>query len=177
MPYAPQIEHHAAGGNDVLNGLRELIHTQLERHHNLPFLKATMAASAVVAIADGSIDFSQRVRVDQLLETLEALKIFDPHEGVDMFNNFADFILEDPASGHAKAIAAITPMAENPEMAKLLVRACRAISEANGEINLIEKIELITLCSLLGVEPIDCGLDPDYREAIDAYAGAPSTSN
>ena len=161
----------------MLNGLRELIHTQLERHHNLPFLKATMAASAVVAIADGSIDFSQRIRVDQLLETLEALKVFDPHEGVDLFNNFSDFILEDPASGHAKAIAAISPMAEHPEMAKLLVRACRAISEANGEINLVEKIELITLCSLLKIKPADCGLDPDYREAIEAYSSSSSASS
>lgn len=161
----------------MLNGLRELIHTNLERRHNLPFLKATMAASAVVAIANGTITFSQRVRVDQVLETLEALKIFDPHKGVDMFNNFADFILADPASGHAKAMAAITPMADHPDMAKILIRACRAISEASGEISLVEKIELITLCSLLKIEPADCGLDPDYREAIEAYAGSSSANN
>jgi len=150
---------------------------QLERHHNLPFLKATMAASAVVAIADGSITFAQRVRVDQVLETLEALKAFDPHEGVELFNQYAEAILDDPKSGHAEAVKAIRPMANNPDIARLLIRACRAISEANGEISLVEKIELITLCSLLNVEPADCGLDPDYREAIDAYAGSSSTSN
>jgi len=154
----------------LLNGLRELIHTQLERHHNLPFLKATMAACAVVAIADGSIAFTQRIRVDQILETLDTLKVFDPHEGVNLFNAYTNSILKDPASGHTRAIAAMMPMAKNPEIAKLLIRACRAISEANGDISLVEKIELITLCSLLGVDPADCGLDPDYREAIEAYS-------
>jgi len=154
----------------LLSTLSTLIHTQLERHHNLPFLKATMAASSVVAIADGSIDFSQRIRVDQVLETLEALKVFDPHEGVELFNHYAEAILADPKSGHAEAIKSIKPMADNPDIARLLVRACRVISEANGEISLIEKIELITLCSLLHIEPASCGLDPDYREAIEAYA-------
>ncbi len=177
MPFDPQIAHHAAGRVELLNGLRELIHTQLERHHNLPFLKATMAASAVVAIADGSIDFSQRIRVDQVLETLEALKAFDPHEGVELFNHYAEAILDDPKSGHAEAAKAIKPMADSPDIARLLVRACRAISEANGETNLVEKIELITLCSLLHIEPVDCGLDPDYREAIEAYSSSSSASN
>jgi len=158
------------GRVELLNGLKGLIHTQLERHHNLPFLKATMAASAVVAIADGSIAFIQRIRVDQILETLDTLKVFDPHEGVNLFNAYTDSILKDPASGHVKAIAAIMPMAKNHEIAKLLIRACRAISEANGDISLVEKIEMITLCSLLGVDPADCGLDPDYREAIEAYS-------
>ncbi|MDQ6959860.1 MAG: TerB family tellurite resistance protein [Mariprofundaceae bacterium] len=161
----------------MLNGLRELIHTQLERHHNLPFLKATMAACALVAIADGSIAFLQRIRVDQILEALEALKVFDPHEGVSLFNTYADAILEDPASGHTRAIAAITPMAKTPKIAKLLIRACRAISEASGNISLVEKIEMITLCSLLGVEPADCGLDPDYREAIKAYSSSFAAGN
>jgi len=155
----------------LLHALSQGIHTQLERRHNLPFLKACMAASAVVAIADGVIAFSQRVRVDQVLETLEALKVFDPHKGVDLFNHYADAILADPKSGRAEAVKAITQMADNPDISRLLIRACRAISEANGEIKLVEKIELISLCSLLGVEPSDCGLDPDYREAIEAHKG------
>jgi len=154
----------------LLHTLSRRIHTRLERHHNLPFLKAMMAACAMVAIADGSIAFSQRIRIDQILETLEALKVFDPHEGVELFNHYADAILADPKSGHAEAIKAIKPMAKDPDIARLLVRACRAISEANGEISLVEKIELITLCSLLEVNPADCGLDPDYRDAIEAHA-------
>ncbi len=154
----------------LLHTLSHLIHARLERHHNLPFLKAMMAACAVVAIADGSIAFSQRIRIDQILETLEGLKVFDPHEGVELFNHYAEAILADPKSGHAEAIKAIRPMTKDPDIARLLVRACRAVSEANGEISLVEKIELITLCSLLNVEPADCGLDPDYREAIEAYA-------
>ncbi len=145
-----------------LNSLTGHFQHQLERHRNFPFLRATMAASALVAIADGSIAFSQRIRVDQILTTLKALQVFDPHEGVELFNEFAEAILKAPAAGRAKAIGVIEPMANNPETAALLIRVCLAISEANGEMSLVEKIEIVTLCSLLGVEPVDCGLDTNF---------------
>ena len=35
----------------------------LERHRNLPFLKATMSAAALVAMADGRVSFAQRIRL------------------------------------------------------------------------------------------------------------------
>ncbi len=143
--------------NSLLSGYRE----QLERRRNEPFLRAVMAASALVAIADGSIAFSQRIRVDQILETLETLKIFDPHDGVNLFNRYAEAILEASEPGRARAVEAIKPLARDPETAELLVRVCLAISEANGEISLVEQIEIVTLCSLLDIDPKNCGLYVD----------------
>ena len=58
-----------------LNHLTKLYQDQVERYRNRPFLKATMAACALVAVADGKVSFSQRVRVDQILETLDKLKV------------------------------------------------------------------------------------------------------
>ena len=143
----------------LIDQLREPLHDEKIRHRNLPFLKGAMAASALAAIADGSITFSQRVRVDQVLQTLEALKVFDPHEGVDLFNQYTDSILKSPQSGRKKALKAIRNVAKDEETAALLIRICRAISEAHGEPSLVEKIEMISLCSQLGVDPNACGLD------------------
>ena len=68
-----------------LSVLKDQYHTYMERHHNLPFLKATMAACALVATANGEVSFSERVRVDQIIETLEALQVYGPHEAVNIF--------------------------------------------------------------------------------------------
>jgi tellurite resistance protein len=141
-----------------LTTLRTRYHQQLERNRNRPFLRATMAASALVAMADGKVTFSERVRIDQILETLEALKVFDPHEGVNLFNEFADAIRANSKIGRAAAVRAIEPVAGDPETAALILRICLAISEADGEVDLIEQIEIVTLCSRLGLEPKDCGL-------------------
>lgn len=63
-----------------------------------------MAASALVATADGDVDFGERVRLNQILETLEALKVYDPHDGVDLFRDYPEAILESPKEGHAAAV-------------------------------------------------------------------------
>ena len=70
---------------DFLAFLRINITPIWRRHHNLPFLKATMAACALVATANGEVSFSERVRVDQIIETLEALQVYGPHEAVNIF--------------------------------------------------------------------------------------------
>ena len=148
------------------NFLKTLTHhyqEQVARHKNLPFLKATMAASAIVATSDGEVTFDERMRVDQVLETLEALKVFDPHEGVNLFNGFVEALKQSPEAGHAAAVEAIMVVAGDPEKAELMVRICLALSETDGEVSLVEQIEIVTLCSLLGLDARAFGL---YRDEI-----------
>ena len=109
-----------------LSTLTSVFREQLERNRNRPFLRATMAASALVAMADGRVTFPEQVRVDQILETLEALKVFDPHEGVNLFNGFADAIRESSKAGRDAAVRAIEPVARDPETAALILRICLA---------------------------------------------------
>ena len=80
---------------------------QLERHRNRRFLRATMAACALAAAADGEVSFSERMRVDQIFATLRDLEVFDPHEAVDLFNDYARAILESPRQGHERALKAV----------------------------------------------------------------------
>ncbi|MBL6934265.1 MAG: tellurite resistance TerB family protein [Alphaproteobacteria bacterium] len=148
---------------DFLKNLTHHYREQVARHKNLPFLKATMAASAVVSMSDGEITFDERMRVDQVLETLEALKVFDPHEGVNLFNGFVEALKESPEAGHAEAVAAIMAGANDPEKAELMIRICLALSESDGEVSLVEQIEIVTLCSLLGLDARAFGL---YRDEI-----------
>lgn len=144
-----------------LKSLTTLYRAQMERHHNRPFLDAAMAACALIAIADGKVTFAQRVRVDQILETLDKLKMFDPHEGVDLFNAYIEGILTSPKDGRLKALGVIRAAAADPETARLLIRLCLAVSEVNIETRLADQIEIVMLCGFIGVEPRDLGLYVD----------------
>ena len=128
-----------------LDNLTRFYEERLARLRNRPFLKATMAASALVAVADGSVTFSQRIRMDQILETLTTLKVFDPHEGVDLFNDYVQAILETPKEGREAAVKAIAAGAKDDETKRLMIRVCLAISEASGDISLVEQIEIVSL--------------------------------
>lgn len=140
----------------------------LERRRNLPFLKACMAACAMVASADGDVSFAERVRVDQILETLNRLKVFDPHEGVNIFNDFTDAILANSRKGHGDALKFAIEGTPDPESRELLIRVCLAVSEMNtgpdGTIPMTEQVEIVSLCSQLGVEARDCGLYIDKAD-------------
>ena len=152
-----------------MQDLTTLYRKEVERHHNRPFLEAAMAACAMVATARGHVTFAHRARIDQILETLDALKVFDPHEGVEIFNEFAEEILEYPREGRARAMAAIQDVACKPETAKLLVRLCLAVSEMNDATSLADQIEIVMLCDHIGTDPSDLGLYVDNEpEAIRA---------
>ena len=146
---------------DFLKTLTRHYRKQVAHHKNLPLLKAAMAASAIVTMSDGKVTFNERMRVDQILQTLEALKVFDPHEGVNLFNDFVEGLKQSSEVGHGEALEAIMAVADDPEKAELVVRMCLALSEIDGEVSLVEQIEIVTLCSLLGLDAEAFGLYHD----------------
>jgi tellurite resistance protein TerB len=144
---------------EFLQTLSQLYQVQLERYRNRPFLRATMAACALVSTASGAVSLRQRVRVDRLMETLDALRVFDPHEGVDLFNGFVEGLRADPEAGRREALEAITSeVAHEPEKADLLGRICLAVSQRDGVIPDAEWRQVASLCQCLGLDPTACGL-------------------
>lgn len=141
---------------NLLERLRGSITAQAARHRNRAFLEATMAAAALVAHADGEVSLSERVRVDQILERLDRLTVYDPHLGVELFNQVIDALAEAPAEGLALALDRIKPVARDPEAARLLVRVCCAISEADGEFTPAERRTIEAICGALGVDFETC---------------------
>lgn len=142
-----------------LESLMNTYHETVDRHRNRPFLEAAMSACALVAMSDGAVSLRDRVRVDQVLETLEALQVYDPHEGVDLFNQIVSEIESDPRNGRIKALKLIMEeVNEHRDSAQLLVKIAVAVSKVQGAIPLPEQIEIVSLCSRLMVEPEDTGL-------------------
>lgn len=142
----------------ILDTLTSLYREQVERHHNRPFLEAVMSAAALVCMADGKITFPERVRLDQIINAVKQLEVFDPHEAVNLFNEYTEAMRADPAQGHEDAFARIEPEARDPEKAALILRICLGLLEVEGENAIAEQIEIVSLCTRLGIEPKDCGL-------------------
>ncbi len=150
-----------------LVNLSDFYQEQMLRHRNRAFLRASMAACALVAMANGNVSFRQRIRLDQIMETLEALRDFDPHEGVNLFNEVVTAMRNSPRSGHETAMEIILKeTVSHPEKSELLIRICLAVSEVDGIIPMTEQIEIVGLCSRLGVEPDRLDLYPDREEQV-----------
>ena len=139
---------------DLFPHLRQLLHEQIERHRHRGFLEAAMAACALVAAADGHASFRERSRIDGILESLEGLRVFDPHEGVDAFDRYLERLEIQPEAGRREAVEAVRrQIDEDPAQGPLLLRLCRVISEANGEPSSEKRRAIADLCAELGLEP------------------------
>ena len=145
----------------MLDNLKRFFQDRSEKEHNRPFLEAAMAACAMVSASEGEVSFADRIRVDQIMETLTRLKVFDPHEGVDLFNHYTNLILASPEEGRKSALTAIRAVTSDLETAELLIDLCLAVSLSDGITSLVEHIEIVSLCGLIGVDPDKIGLDTE----------------
>ncbi len=131
----------------------ERLKQELERHRRRPFLEAAMAACALIASADDEVSFSERARMDAVLESLAELRIFDPHQAVDLFNARIEALQADREAGRAEAFEAIRRGAADDGAAELLLRICVAISLADGDFVSSERAMLGLICATLNLAP------------------------
>lgn len=129
--------------------LREAVETAAARHRNRPFLEAAMAACAYIAQADGYVSIGERGRIDDILEQLETLRVFDPHEGVNIFNDYVEMLKTDHDTGQRSVFAAVEKMAKDEEAALLVAKMCIAISNADGEFTTNEREAVLEICNIL----------------------------
>ena len=139
----------------LLKQLTQVLQTQGEKLKHRKFMEASMATAALVATADGTVSFSERVAVDQILENVDALKIFDPHEAIDRFNHFVEAIQENSAAGSTAALKAIEPEVGDQEAADLIMRIGCAISRADGDFSEVEVTQIQAIADVLGIEMPD----------------------
>ena len=137
----------------VIRSLVKDLRLTIRRHENKPFLRAAMAACALVAIADKNVSFSERYCLDDIMETLEKLKVFDPHEGVDLFYGFVEAIRADPAVGRKQAFDAIRSGARDRKTAALLMRLAIAIAAADDRVPSEEQKAIDDVAYSLGITP------------------------
>ena len=130
---------------------RETLRKSLTRFRNQQFLDATMAATALVATADGEVTFSELNALDSVLDSVQDLQIYDPHVAVDIYRDFADGIDRDAEAGKAAAIAAIRKIAGDADAAEHVLRVAVAISKADGDLSQVEAEVITELCDVLGL--------------------------
>ena len=108
---------------------------QVQRLRNRRFLDASMAAAALVSAADRDVRLSEQMTLDQLLERMDRLRVFDPHAGVNLHRSYTERILADPESGRKKALASIASFAGDAERGLLVLYVGAAVAKADGELS------------------------------------------
>jgi len=101
--------------------------------------EALVAGSALVAMADGVIEPSEREKLIEYFRTSQEMRGININEVDARFKYFVQRIQSDRMMGKAEALRAIGKLASKPDAARLVVRLCCAIGFADGEFAPVEK--------------------------------------
>jgi tellurite resistance protein TerB len=135
--------------------LIEKLKTEVERYQNKGFLKAAMAVCALTALSEGKVSLSGRYRIDAIIETMERLRIYDPHKAVEILDDF----LADLRSDHDRAAAVLEQKigryAGDYKSARTLLRIAYLVITADGAIPPGRMQSFNEISVSLGVEPAE----------------------
>ena len=127
--------------------------TEALKFKNKDFLNATMAGSALVAMADGSISSEEKQKMIKFIESNDALSIFTTSDVIKAFQDFVGQLEFDKDIGEAKAYQAIGKMKSNTEASRLLIRMIISIASSDGLFDNDEKKVAVKIAKELGLDP------------------------
>ncbi len=127
-----------------------------------------MASAALGACGAGPPSLSQRLCLDQILDSVESLRGNDPHAAVEAFEDFAAALGDNLEAGRVRALSAISGFAGVPDTPQMLLRIAGAMAAAQGPANAKAAAEIAYLAKTLGL-PAPA---PPADDAKAAKAGA-----
>lgn len=131
----------------------KILGTGFARFKDRRFLEASMAASALVAMADAHVHLSEQLAVDRVLENIERLNVFDPRKAIDLHRQFVQAMRSNSGEGQDWALEVIGRFRGNEEAADLLIRIARYTAQADRHLSGRELMAIRRLCRELGVDP------------------------
>lgn len=147
--------------SDFLNDLKTKaneLKTEALKFKNKEFLEASMAGSALIAMADGKISSEEKQKMIKFIENNDALSIFTTSDVIKAFQDFVGQIEFDKDIGEAKAFLALGKMKSNTEAGRLLIRMMIAIASSDGDFDLQEQAVAAKIAKELALSPAEFGL-------------------
>ncbi|OWR33065.1 Tellurite resistance TerB [Saccharibacillus sp. O23] len=141
-----------------LNKTKTGLQDQVSRFKNKDLMDAIVAGCAIVSVADGTIDATEKQKMAGYIGRNEQLKVFNMSEVIDRFNHFAGNMEFDVMVGKQEALRVIAKFKSKPEVGRVIVGVCCAIGAADGDFDELEKAAVRDICNVLNLSPGEFGL-------------------
>jgi tellurite resistance protein len=143
---------------NIIDSIKALIAKHHQKIRQQDFLKAAMAACALLSVADGEVNFAELMARDYVLDHVKQLQLCDPNQAADLFRDYTEALQENYEAEKSKILKLITPYADDAELAPLLLRICLVIAKADEQLKPSEQEIVNQLQQALQIEK----LKPDY---------------
>ena len=133
--------------HDVSTGMSN----EIQKFRSKEFLQAVVAASTMMAYADGEVSAAEKEKLLGYVRNSEQLKVFGVDAVIDAFNQNLKRFEFDANIAVGEALQKIVPFKGEPE-ASLIVRVGLAIAEADGHFGTAERQTLEQICRNLDLD-------------------------
>ena len=117
------------------------------------FLHAALGGSALIIMADGTIDANEKSKMMRFIQSNEVLAVYDTSEVVKIWKDYIDTLELDKDIGEAKALGAIGKIKGKADQARLVMRMVVAIGAADGNFDADEKRVAAMVAREMGLDP------------------------
>lgn len=124
---------------------------------NAAFADALLAACALVATADGSVDESERDHVRKVFDDIGLLQHLDEAKGLAQFDALAARLVSDDADAVRALLATVAAMAGERDSARIILSVCRVLSAADGFADADEEARIGLIAEALGMPEAHTG--------------------
>ena len=128
---------------------------EIAKFKNKDVLKAIVAGCTYIAYADGKIDSSEKQKMLGYLQNSPLTKVYKTDDVIALFNENVKRFEFDFDAGRSEALRIIGTQASNPTTARMLVRTCIVIGNADGNFDDKEKKAVRDIALELGLNPAD----------------------
>jgi tellurite resistance protein TerB len=129
--------------------------TEALKFKNKDFLNATMAGSALIAMADGVITPEEKQKMIKFIESHDALSVFTTMDVVNAFQTYVNQLQFDKDIGEAKAFEALKKMESNVAAARLILRMVISIAGSDGDFDEHERKMAVRIAKELSLDPAE----------------------
>ncbi|MBS3963737.1 MAG: tellurite resistance TerB family protein [Methylomonas sp.] len=129
--------------------------TEALKFKNKDFLNATMAGSALIAMADGLISPEEKQKMIKFIEHHDALSVFTTTDVITAFQTHVNQLQFDKDVGEAKAFEALKKIASNVPAARLTLRMVISIAASDGDFDTHEKKMALRIAKELALDPAE----------------------
>ncbi len=131
--------------------LRDRWSRRVGRFRNRSFLDAAMAAAALVASAGPEIRLAEQLALDEVLERLDQLRVYDAHTGVDLHQLYVKQLQADPELGLQQVLDSIRAFRGDPDRGMLILYVAAFVARADGELSEPDRFALGHIADALGL--------------------------
>ncbi|WP_409288611.1 TerD family protein [Peribacillus sp. SCS-37] len=144
-------------GSSDISKITETIKNQaknlIQQYKTSDSLEAITAGLALVAMADGRLDHTEKQKVQEFISQNSELSSFGTNQVISKFDYFAGNMARDYQRGKDEAFSKLYKLRGKPDLSRLVINYCVGIGYADGHFSYEEQQMVSDICRMLNLNP------------------------